>query len=265
MQSPLNTAEFRLALGLFAILALACLGPNMVQYAHYHEFADQRDWLGLPCALDVLSNIPFALLGAWGLLMLHRDKIAARGTAKHALATLFFGGLVLTATCSTWYHLQPNDVRLVADRLGIVVAFTGLLGMAVSDRISNRAGLVVACLSVLAGPVAVYLWVLGGNLLPWSAFQLGGMVLVLILAFCKPVEAAWNLPLLAVVGWYTLAKFLELGDGIVYWASGELVSGHTLKHLAAAMAALPILSLMHNGAHKTSDRCVSQANGLGLQ
>ena len=33
----------------------------------YHAFADQRGWLGIPHAADVLSNLFFALIGAWAL------------------------------------------------------------------------------------------------------------------------------------------------------------------------------------------------------
>ncbi len=53
---------------LAALLALGLLlhGP-IPQWASYHQFADQRGWHGLPHAADVLSNLPFALIGLWAL------------------------------------------------------------------------------------------------------------------------------------------------------------------------------------------------------
>jgi hypothetical protein len=36
----------------------------------YHQFADQRQWMGMSNAWNVLSNIPFALVGVWGLYLL---------------------------------------------------------------------------------------------------------------------------------------------------------------------------------------------------
>jgi hypothetical protein len=45
------------------------------------------------------------------------------------------------------------------------------------------------------------------------------------------------------MAWYVLAKLLEHLDGQVYSALG-LVSGHTLKHLAASLGALWILLLL---------------------
>ena len=74
------------------------------------------------------------------------------------------------------------------------------------------------------------------------------MVLVLLLALRKPLAQAWGLPLAGMIGWYALAKGLELGDHAVFALTQGLVSGHTLKHLAAAMAAWPVITLMHNGA-----------------
>jgi hypothetical protein len=49
--------------------------------------------------------------------------------------------------------------------------------------------------------------------------------------------------LLAVVGFYALAKGLETCDRPVF-ASGHTVSGHTLKHLCAAMAGFWILRML---------------------
>lgn len=56
------------------------------------------------------------------------------------------------------------------------------------------------------------------------------------------------MPLVAVMAWYTLAKVLELGDHQVLAMTHGWVSGHTLKHIAAAMAAWPVISAVQNGA-----------------
>ncbi|MBI2748883.1 MAG: hypothetical protein HYX43_05935 [Burkholderiales bacterium] len=248
MQSPLNPAERSLLLALLLAIAIACFGPTVAQFEHYHAFADQRHLLGLPCALDVLSNPPFALLGGWGLLRLRSGDGAQPAGVQRALATLFFAGLVLTALCSGWYHLRPDDAGLAIDRLGMVSAFAGLLGLAAADRISERAGLCTAGMVLALGPVAVMVWANSGNLLPWSVLQGGGMALIVVLALRQPVAGAWGMPLAAVITWYALAKVLELGDHLVFDLTQGLISGHTLKHIAAALAAWPVIMLMHNGA-----------------
>ena len=128
---PLQPAEWALLVAAAALLAFAVWGPFLPASAHQHDFADQRGWQGLPCALDVLSNLPFAVAGAWGLVWLRRLGALRLCPATRATAALFFGGLVLTAVGSGWYHWQPDDAGLLWDRLGMAAAFAGLLGLAV--------------------------------------------------------------------------------------------------------------------------------------
>lgn len=259
MKTPLTRSESGLLAALALAVVLACFGPAVAQYADYHAFADQRMLWGMPFAMDVLSNAPFALLGAWGLLRLrsvHTPPARRNGfvalvpcDAQRPLAQLFFVGLLLTALCSSYYHLQPNDLGLTIDRTGMLAAFAGLMGLAAADRISARAGQWTAAAVLVLGPVALVVWAMTGNLLPWSVLQGGGMLLVVSLTLRKPLIGAWGVPLLAVIAWYVLAKLLELGDHHVLALTNGLVSGHTLKHMAAAMAAWPVLTVVQNGAY----------------
>ena len=60
-----HKASWLLVAAAILALALGLHGP-IAQWASYHAFADARAWLGLPNAQNVLSNLPFALLGLWG-------------------------------------------------------------------------------------------------------------------------------------------------------------------------------------------------------
>ncbi len=258
MQGSLTRSETQLLSAALALLALAVLGPHVPQWAHYHAFADQRMLLGVPCALDVLSNLAFALMGLWGLLRLRRNRGQQPRAAQRALAQLFFVALVVTALCSGLYHLHPNNDSLSLDRLGMVGAFAALLGLAVADRVSPRAGMCTAAAVLACGPLSVLAWVSTGNLLPWAALQGAGMILLVWLALRRPADRAWGLSLWPVLGWYALAKGLELGDHTVFALTQGLVSGHTLKHVAAALAAWPLLALM---ASPTSAPAALMHNG----
>lgn len=255
---PLTRTETTLAGALLAALALACWGPFVGQYAHYHAFADQRTWLGLAFAMDVLSNLPFAWAGLLGLHRLTMWRVNW-GDARVQLVALFFAGLVVTAVCSGYYHWQPDNVGLAVDRTGMVLAFAGLLGAAVADRVSVRMGWAVALAVLLLGPMSVAVWWANGNLLPWSVLQGGGMLLVLAMALRPKRVDGWGLPLLAVIAWYALAKLLELGDHQIFAATHGWVSGHSLKHVAAAMAAWPVLGVMHNVAQKKNGGALAHA------
>ena len=207
----------------------------------------------------MLSNLPFALAGLLGLYRLWYQHATVQGDGRAQLAALFFTGLVFTAVCSGYYHWRPDNAGLAVDRTGMVLAFAGLLGAAVADRVSVRMGWAVAMAVLLSGPLSVAIWWGNGNLLPWSVLQGGGMLLVLAMALRPKLAEGWGLPLMAVIGWYALAKLLELGDHQVFTATHGWVSGHSLKHVAAATAAWPVLGVMHNGAQKKNGGAQPQA------
>src|SRR6185369_8274377 len=130
MRSMSPKPEAMLLLTCLSLLALALFGPALAQPAHYHEFADQRVLWGVPFAMDVLSNLPFALAGAVGAWCLWSLPSGALSNVQRAMAALFFIGLLLTAAASSWYHWHPDDAGLAVDRCGMAVAFAGLLGLA---------------------------------------------------------------------------------------------------------------------------------------
>lgn len=243
---------------LFALLTLIAFIAPVVPASAFPMpvFADTHAWQGLPNAMDVLSNLPFLALGLWGLRWLHwldrtheqvLDAVPVPASAVHPpvnaldCAWMFFAGLVVTAVGSAFYHLQPEDMRLAADRAGMTVVFAGLIGFAVCERVSARAGWPAAWFVLASGLLAVAISQRTGNLVPWALVQFGGMALVLVLALARPMKGAVGLKLGWVIFFYGLAKLFELSDQAIYEATQQLVSGHTLKHLAAALAGLPVL------------------------
>lgn len=248
----LSSREFVLLAAALAGLLLALLGPAVAQHAAYHAFADSHTRWGLPNAWDVLSNLPFAAVGLFGLYRL-RTARSTLDRPQRLLALLALTGLWLTAAASSWYHLSPDDGRLVVDRLGMSVAFAGVLGLA-GCRVSARAGLAVAVFVLVAAPAAVLGWRATGNLLPWTVLQAGGTLLLLAMALLPAgpgiLHVRWGL----VVGAYALAKALEVGDHAVWQFTGGLVSGHTLKHLVAAAAAWPLVAALRAAGAGAQDR-----------
>ncbi|QOZ72929.1 hypothetical protein [Bradyrhizobium arachidis] len=223
---------------LFVLTLAAVFAPTLHASAWpIPHYVDTRFWLGVPNAGDVLSNLAFVAMGVWGLMLLRGRNDAPVG------AGCFFVGLILTCIGSSIYHLDPDaPQRLVADRLGMAVAFAGFLGIAASERVSKRAGLAMVMLMTAAGPLAA--WVARENLTPWAVVQFGGMALAVGLALTRPRPGAFGVPLGGVIVFYVLAKLFELGDATIFEATGHIVSGHTLKHLSAALAAWPVISAL---------------------
>lgn len=242
--SPFRLSPFERRLGTLVLLLvlLACLAPPLAQSHGYHAFADTHTRWGLPHAFNVLSNLPFALVGA-ALLAPRGSLLRTRaGAAEAAMLRLTGIGLLLTALGSSWYHGAPDDGRLVADRLAMGIAFAGLLGLA-GCRVSARAGLALAAVVLASGPAAVQAWSGAGNLTPWAVLQAGGLLVLALLAAYRP-QAALPVRWWLLIAGYGLAKLLELGDHALWTASGEAISGHSLKHVVAALSVLPVLSAL---------------------
>ena len=239
-------AELALLLAVAALAALAALLPATGLPAGYHDFADQRTLLGLPHALDVLSNLPFAVMGAWGLWWLRRVPLDRLGTAQRGLAVLFFVGLMATAFCSSSYHLDPHEAGLCIDRVGMSLAFAGLLGLAAADRIGTRAGVALAALVAVAAPATALVAWLGGNMTPWAVLQGGGLVLLAALALRRPQPRALGFSIIGVIAFYAVAKALELADAPVFALTQQLISGHSAKHLVAALAGWPVVRALQS-------------------
>lgn len=227
---------------LLCLLAFALLGPHIAQPAHQHAFADQRMWLGIPSAMDVLSNLSFAAWGVTGLALFYGLVNRKPMDTQHILTGLFFAGLVCTAVASSWYHLQPDDAGLGIDRLGMVLAFAGLLGLAIASRISHRAGAATAIAVMVLGPLSIWFWLVSGNALAWLVIQFGGMALVLWMALVNPRHGGLVVRWGWVVVIYAVAKLIEMADAEVYELTRHLVSGHSLKHFVASFAAWPVVA-----------------------
>lgn len=241
MRSSLTACERVLLLVCLALLGLALFGPEASQPLHYHEFADRRTLFGLPLAMDVLSNALFLFVGLAGVGCLVAYPRRALTNVQRAMSILFIAGLVFTAFASAWYHLHPDDFGLAIDRSGMAVAFAGLLGLAAAGRVSERAGAALGLAVLLAAPLAIKYWMASGNVLPWGVLQFGGMGLILWASLLRPrskaLDVRWSLVILA----YAAAKLLELNDEAVYQLTSHLVSGHTLKHVFAALAGCPVV------------------------
>ena len=212
-------------------------------HPHGHPFVDARAWLCVPNAADTLSNLPFALLALWGARLQALRGRALPAASRAALGVLWLG-LLLTALGSGLYHWLPTPVTLMADRLGMAVAFAGALALSTASLLSQAAAWRALALLLPAAALAACL-PLQGNLLPWLVVQFGGVLWLLLAAFGPRQPDALAVRWGWVVAAYAVAKVFEVNDAAVFHATADWgvfqVSGHTLKHLVAAAAVLPVL------------------------
>lgn len=238
-----RSGRIGIVLGVLAVaLVIAWRVPPVPQDPAYHRFADARPFLGVPHALNVLSNLGFLIAGGAGL----RRVLGGAGRAAFVDGrerwpwAVFFAGLTLTGLGSAWYHLDPGNVRLVWDRLPMTVAFMGLFAAMIAERIGLRAGLALLGPLLVVGMGSVLWWHAGeqqgrGDLRAYGLVQFFPLLAIPLLAWLFPARYThggyWGLAVLV----YAAAKGLELADARVL-ALGGVVSGHALKHLGAALA-----------------------------
>ncbi|MGB2670990.1 MAG: hypothetical protein WCA94_14395 [Candidatus Acidiferrum sp.] len=233
-----------------AILTAAVLTPRIPQPQSYHHFADQRSWLGIPNFGDVASNLLFAVAGVWGLIFLstrrgHDQFLDARERWAYIL---IFWGLLLTAFGSSYYHLAPDNARLVWDRLPMTLAFMGLVSAMISERVSVPIGFYLLPLLSVTGAGSVVWWwhteTLGaGDLRFYAAVQVYA-VLILPVLLLLPPRYTRSSDFAVVFGFYVLAKIFETEDRQIFSLDQHTISGHSLKHLAAGAAGFWILLML---------------------
>lgn len=223
-------------------MAAVLAQPPLPQPLAYHTMADERSWLGMPNALNVLSNLPFAAVGALGLIEVFRPgrgrRLFEHRWERWPYAALF-AGVALTSIGSSYYHLAPDNERLLWDRLPMALGFMGLLAAVLAERVnlSVARGLFVPLLVVGGASVGYWYWGEvhgGGDLRPYVLVQFGSLVIIVVLLVLYAGRYRGGPYLIAGLTAYAAAKGFELADGAIF-ALGRIVSGHTLKHLVAAV------------------------------
>jgi hypothetical protein len=241
---------------LVLIVAAMLLHGPIAQLDHYHEFADTRSLLGLPNAADVLSNAGFALVAAWGFW-------ALIGKRDHPLLApawpgymLFLCAIGLTAFGSSFYHLAPDNDRLLWDRLPIALACAGLLAGVRADTHDSSRWFLPALIA--AAIASVFWWSIteslgAGDLRPYLLMQGAPLILIPLWQWIYGSSRADRGAFGVAIGLYALAKVFELNDHVVFDAL-TYVSGHTIKHLLAVAAAAVLTG---NLVWRTHDRNAS--------
>jgi hypothetical protein len=234
------------------MIVILLVHGRIAQPAHYHDFADQSAVSGIPHAADVFSSAGFALVAIWGWLTLRPRCASEQLRAGWPGYRLFL--IVLTAFGSAFYHLAPDNISLIWDRLPIALVCAGLLAGVRGDiQGGSRTGIDVIVLALYA-VASVAWWAVtdrngAGDLRPYLLLQ--GLALILIPLW----QAIYRCPrtdriaFAAAMVLYILAKVAEVLDHEIAAALG-FVTGHTLKHLiATAATAAVVWGLTRRFAH----------------
>ncbi|WP_018615711.1 ceramidase domain-containing protein [Segetibacter koreensis] len=230
-----------LLLGSLCVVALIILGP-VPQDQNYHDFADQRKLWNVPNFLNVVTNLPFALVGFFGLKGAKDIKVKE---LRHIFYTLFIGFILVTLG-SGYYHWLPKNATLVYDRIPITIILMSFFAFIIYSSINETIGYNAFWIFNMIGVISVIYWIvsekLGKGDLRWYGmvqfFPIIAMPLILILY--KP-RIKFGKEITLIFLFFGFAKFCETFDKEVYGLLDNIVSGHSLKHLLMAAAGYEIV------------------------
>ena len=228
----------------FSVTGLTFALPPIPQDLGYHNFADTRGLMGIPNFGDVMSNLFFLVFGLMGITAVFTSR---NGNSVFTMNgeiipwSVFFVGTFMVGFGSGYYHLEPNNHTLVWDRLPMTIAFMSFFSLVVMERFSEKAGLLLLPILLVVGAGSVFYWdyteSLGnGDLRAYALVQFLPMLVLPLMFWLLPARYSGIKYLGYVLFWYLLAKILEYYDAVIFEITGGVVSGHTLKHIAAALA-----------------------------
>lgn len=233
--------------------AVVFLQAPIPQDPAYHQFADQRTLLGIPHCLNVISNLPFLLVGLWGFHVAFR---LATDSAQQAFVRpvdslayqILFLAVALVGLGSTYYHLAPSNETLLWDRLPMSIAFMAFLATAIAERLDRRAGVITLLPLIAFGLFSVLYWYYTeragvGDLRYYIVAQAYPMLFVPLMVRLLPSPCTHGSHIYVASLFYLLAKAAEVFDQALY-AAGGLISGHTCKHLLGALGAYWVLRML---------------------
>lgn len=241
-----------IAVALSSVVLMFLLVDPIPQWSSYHDFSDSRTILGIPNALNVLSNLPFLLFGAWGLVYTVKLMVQRGFSVAIFLYSIFFTGVAMVAFGSSYYHLSPSNDTLVWDRVPMTIGFMALLSAIIAELVSHRMAIRLLPAFLLVGLFSVFYWnhteLLGrGDLRLYGLVQFLPFVLIVMMLFSYERPAGFLKYVVLAVACYVVAKLFEEFDVPIHRLL-RVVSGHSLKHIFASGTALFLLLMLYERA-----------------
>lgn len=218
--------------------------PKIPRSPTHHQFADLRNLLGVPNTLNVITNFPFLVVGVLGLVLtLEGGFFTISSQAETWAWILFYAGIIGMAFGSVYYHLKPDNSRVLWDTLPMMVAYSSLFSSLVIERIGQRIGLCCMCALLFAAFNCVVYERIYDDIRLCLMFQFILPLAIAAAAFVYPSNYTHSRYWFSSIGVYLLAKFEAVSDKKLYRANNYVISGHSLEQLCLALIPF-LLSVM---------------------
>jgi hypothetical protein len=248
------------AISIGASTAMMLQNP-IAQDPGYHNFSDTQTLLGVPNFWNVISNLPFLLVGFLGLYQVATGRLQIDYGNRPAYVLLFLGA-ALVSLGSGYYHLMPHNASLVWDRLPMTIAFMALFSIIIGEFIAPRVGKLLLLPLLCSGIASVLYWHLGetrgsGDLRFYALVQFLPMLLIPVILLCFGTSRAETGGYWLLLAAYIAAKLFEHFDSQLHDLFG-FISGHSIKH---AVAALGLYLLLRSYRRRAPTQSATNAEG----
>lgn len=225
----------------FAAFVLMFLQAPIPQSVEYSSFVDDRTILGIANFYNVVSNLPFLLVGVYALVLLKNDRLAINHNIKYLYYVMSFG-VVMVFFGSSYFHLDVNNKTLFFDRLPMVIIFMSLFSIVISEFIDLKVGKKLFPVLLALGLISIVYWIIGelsgvGDLRLYVLVQFLPMLIIPIILFSFKSQSNDAKPYWYLLAGYLLAKAFEYFDVQVFTLL-DAISGHSIKHIVAALGLL---------------------------
>ncbi|MFC1671018.1 hypothetical protein ACFL20_11560 [Spirochaetota bacterium] len=231
---------------LLGTLAALFLNKPIHQNIDYHNFADKRIFVQIPNFFDFFSNILFLILGITGLIHIIKN----RQENANISWIFFFIGCALIAPGSAFYHWDPNNFTLIWDRFPMTIVFMSLFTALITEYINHNIEKYLLPLLLVLGLVSVIQWYLSQDLRLYIWVQLVPIITIpmILILFKNKYTHSYYLLLSFLI--YLAAKLFEYFDKVIFNASENLISGHTIKHILASISIACIYIMLRIRMHR---------------
>jgi len=244
-----NRLKIIVAITAVSIIAVFSMDP-IAQDPAYHHFADRRGTLNIPNIYNILSSLPFVIIGIMGMRLVALGRASGGLVELQAVYMTFFAGVFLTGFGSVYYHYHPDNQTLLWDRLPMTIAFMAFFSAIAGETISSQMALKLFIPLLVSGIASVVYWHVSelnghGDLRAYVLVQFLPILLIPLILWLfnsrlNGIKFIWG-----VIVAYAVSKLMEFFDARIYSALG-VISGHSLKHLIAAFAAFIFYRALRN-------------------
>jgi len=228
-----------------SLVALLFISP-IPQDPAYHQFADLREYWGIPNFLDVVTSLPFLFVGLLGTISIKAHQL----TAARWSWRILFGAVALVGLGSAYYHWAPSHWTLVWDRLPMAVGFMALFVVLLSENVHPKLEAFLLAPMCLLAIFSVVYWHYTDDLRFYIWVQVSPLLGILIILLLFRGRQKHQIYLVAALGLYILAKVAEVYDQSIYSMTQQNFSGHSLKHLLSAWAVFLIYRMLNRRSLK---------------